>query len=137
VGELDLDGLVERDLLSTPPPSKPLVPGNSVEVAALGYLHANCSHCHNAARPEGAGARCFDPQDSYDFSLAVGRLDGVGSTPTYRTVIGRAVKPGDPDGSRLYELVGSRGMFRQMPPLATEKVDSSAVAHIRAWIEGL
>jgi len=47
------------------------------------------------------------------------------------------VEPGDPDGSRLYELVSSRGMFRQMPPLATEKVDSTATANIRAWIEGL
>jgi hypothetical protein len=47
------------------------------------------------------------------------------------------VKPGDPDGSKLYDLVSSRGLFRQMPPLATEKVDASAVANIRAWIEGL
>jgi hypothetical protein len=100
-------------------------------------LHANCSHCHNQTRPERDGARCFEPKDSYDFTLAIGKLDVVAATPTYRTVVGRAVKPRDPDGSRLYELVSSRGMFRQMPPLATDKVDSSATANIRAWIEGL
>jgi len=114
-----------------------VVPGNAIEVAALGYFHGNCSHCHNQTRPERSGARCFDPRDGYDFTLAVGRLDATGSTPTYQTVVGDAVKRGDPDGSRLFELVSSRGFFRQMPPLATEKVDASAVANIRAWIEGL
>jgi len=79
----------------------------------------------------------FDPDSNDDFTLAVAQLDGVLSTPTYRTVVGHAVKRGDPDGSRLYELVSSRGMFRQMPPLATEKVDSTAIAKIRVWIERL
>jgi hypothetical protein len=136
-GELDLTGVVERGWLSDPPPSNLVVPGNEVELGALGYLHANCSHCHNQTRPERAGPRCFDPKDDYDFTLAVGRLDAVESTPTYQTVVGHAVKRGDPDDSKLYQLVGSRGMFRQMPPLATEKVDTSAVANLRAWIEGL
>jgi hypothetical protein len=135
--EIDLAGLTERSLLSSPPGSIPVVPGNAVEVAALGYLHANCSHCHNPTRPERSGARCFDPDRDIDFTLAVGQLDDVASTPTYRTVIGDGVKPGDPDGSRLYELVSSRGLFRQMPPLATEHVDATAVANLRVWIEGL
>jgi hypothetical protein len=137
LGEVDLDGLVQQGRLSHPPTNNPVVPGNTVEVAALGYLHGNCSHCHNQARPERGGARCFHPKDSYDFTLAVGQLDGAASTPTYRTVVGDAVKPGDPDGSKLYKLVSSRGMFRQMPPLATETVDSSAARNIRVWIEGL
>ena len=136
-GEIDLDGLIQQGRLSNPPASSPVVPGNSVETAALGYLHANCSHCHNQTRPDRSGARCFDPESSDDFTLAVGQLDGVASTPTYRTVVGHAVERGDPDGSRLYELVSSRGMFRQMPPLATEQVDSTAVANLRLWIEGL
>jgi len=136
-GALDLDGLVQQGRLSHPPTSTPAIPGAPVEVAALGYLHANCSHCHNQTRPERNGARCFEPKDSYDFTLAVDKLEAVAATPTYRTVVGHAVKPGDPDGSRLYELVSSRGMFRQMPPLATEQVDSAATANIRAWIEGL
>jgi len=136
-GALDLGQLVQQGRLSQPPASSPVIPGTPVEVAALGYLHANCSHCHNQTRPERHGARCFAPKDNYDFTLAVDRLDAVAATPTYRTVVGQAVEPGDPDGSRLYELVSSRGMFRQMPPLATEKVDATATANLRAWIEGL
>jgi len=135
--EIDLDGLIQQGRLSDPPASPPVVPGNSVEAAALGYLHANCSHCHNQTRPERSGARCFDPDNDDDFTLKVAQLDGVLSTPTYRTVVGHAVKRGDPDGSKLYELVSSRGLFRQMPPLATEKVDSAAIANLRVWIEGL
>ena len=136
-GELDLDDLIQQGRLSNAPSSELVVPGNAVEAAALGYFHANCSHCHNQARPERAGARCFAPEDNYDFTLAVGKLEQTATTPTYRTVVGEAVTRGDPDDSKLYELVSSRGMFRQMPPLATEKVDSSAVANIRRWIEAL
>ena len=136
-GEIDLAGLIQQDRWSSPPARNPVVPGNAVEVAALGYLHANCSHCHNQTRPDHSGARCFDPEKDLDFTLAVEQLDDVASTPTYRTVIGDGVKSGDPDGSRLYELVSSRGLFRQMPPLATEHVDTAGVANLRAWIEGL
>ena len=135
--EIDLDTLIHRGLLSNPPESSPVVPGNAVEAAALGYLHANCSHCHNQTRPARSGARCFDPEKDDDFTLEVAQLDDVLSTPTYRTVVGHAVKRGNPDDSKLYKLVTSRGLFKQMPPLATEKVDSAAVANLRLWIEGL
>jgi hypothetical protein len=136
-GEVDLSGLDQRGLITQLPASPLSVPGNPVEAAALGYLHANCSHCHNQTRPERSGARCFDPRSDIDFSLTVGQLEDVASTPTYRTAVGEAVKPGDPDASKLFKLLRSRGMFRQMPPLATEKVDSAAVANLRLWIEGL
>ena len=136
-GEIALDGLIQEGRLSSPPASVPVVPGSPVEVAALGYLHANCSHCHNQTRPERAGARCFDPNSDDDFTLAVAKLDTPAATPTYRTVVGDAAKQGDPDGSRLFELVSSRGMFQQMPPLATQQVDTAAVANLRVWIEGL
>jgi hypothetical protein len=137
MGDVDLSGLAQQGLLTEPPPSPPVVPGDSVESAALGYLHANCSHCHNATRPDPSGARCFDPESELDFSLPVAQLDAVESTPTYRTVVGNAVKRGDAGGSKLIKLVSSRGMFRQMPPLATEQVDAPAVANLRLWIEGL
>jgi hypothetical protein len=60
--EVDLGGLIQQGRLSDPPTSGPVVPGNSVEVGALGYFHGNCSHCHNQTRPERRGARCFDAE---------------------------------------------------------------------------
>src|SRR5262249_2849079 len=46
-GEIDLAMLVQQQRLTMPPASPPIVPGTAIERAALGYLHANCSHCHN------------------------------------------------------------------------------------------
>jgi len=134
---IDLQTLVSQGRLSDPPRQPLEVPGNSVERAALGYLHANCSHCHNQERPPAKGARCFDPKKSYDFSLSTSALDSVQSTPVYRTSLGSAFAPGDPNGSRAIELVSHRGLFKQMPPLATDQVDATGVANLRAWVEGL
>ena len=49
-----------------------VVPGDALDQEALGYLHANCSHCHNQDRPESDGARCYDPRN--DFAKGVRRL---------------------------------------------------------------
>jgi hypothetical protein len=134
---IDLHGLIDAQRLSNPP-SEPLeIPGNLVERAALGYLHANCSHCHNQARPASGGARCFDPRKDYDFTLSVNSLDSPQSTPVYRTTIGSAFLPGNPDGSKAIDLMSDRGLFKQMPPLATEHVDTEAVANLRVWVAGL
>src|SRR5258708_36970388 len=34
-------------LLTDPPASEFVTPGDPVTAGALGYLHANCGHCHN------------------------------------------------------------------------------------------
>jgi hypothetical protein len=131
---LSLDELVRRELLSHAPDVPPHVPGNETEQAALGYLHANCSHCHNASRPSRAGARCFDPENDLDFSLRANEGTAASETSAYRTTTD-AVEPGRPDDSSLIELVSQRSRFKQMPPLATEVVDTTAVALLRRWIE--
>ena len=46
-GGLSLAELVAADRLTAAPAAPYVVPGNAVEQAALGYLHANCGHCHN------------------------------------------------------------------------------------------
>jgi hypothetical protein len=116
----------------------PKLPGNETERAALGYLHANCSHCHNASRPESDGPRCYDPRKDIDMFLKQSRLGSVHETPTYETVVGSAVEPGDPEGSELFELVSRRSDGEpskdQMPPLASERVDEEGVALLRKWI---
>lgn len=137
VGDLTLDELIQQGQLTHPPTDVPVVPGDAIEVAALGYLHANCGHCHNPARPSHGGSRCFAPEDDYDFTLAVDQLEDTRSTSVYRTVVGHAVKPGNPEDSKLFERMKSRGFLRQMPPLATEQVDRAALANLRDWIERL
>lgn len=131
---LSLDELADWELISEVPAAAPTVPGNETEQAALGYLHANCSHCHNASRPKRGGSRCFDPENDLDFLLRAAESSAVSGTSTYRTTA-EVIEAGHPDDSTLLDLVGQRGRFKQMPPLATEVVDDAAVALLRRWIE--
>ncbi len=135
--ELTLGELLASGALSTPVAPVLTVPGDATEQAALGYLHANCGHCHNQRRPAAGDApRCFEPRNELDFWLRVDHLAAPGDTPTYAS-LGAVVSPGRPGDSRLIDLVSHRGLFKQMPPLATERVDDAAVATLRAWIEGM
>ncbi|HEU5060858.1 MAG TPA: hypothetical protein VFU21_30215 [Kofleriaceae bacterium] len=112
------------------------IPGTEVEQAALGYLHANCSHCHNAARPPRTGSRCYDPQNDLDFRLLTATLATVDRTPTYQTAVGGVVEPSEPDQSALFVRICRRDEG-QMPPLGTELVDSAGAELIKRWIEEL
>lgn len=133
-GEVNLMELMSTNRLTHPPAAPFRVPGNETEQAALGYLHANCSHCHNPARPSSTGARCFDPKTPTDFRLLVDELMSPQGTQTYRTAIGKSMKPGDPGDSPIIDQMSRRGMFKQMPPLATEIVDREAVDLLTRWI---
>lgn len=141
----DLSDAIARGLLSHPPsdPAALRVPGDATERAALGYLHANCSHCHNQSRPATNGPRCYDPRQAFDFLLRASELSEVRQTATYRTalvdadVLIRGQPARSPMLTRMTTRTGSTGGTEQMPPLATETVDADGVAVIRAWIEGL
>jgi hypothetical protein len=134
---VELAMLVSENRLTAPPASEATVPGDETERAALGYIHANCSHCHNQARPENDGSRCYDPYRDFDLRLTFDRLSSAGDTLTYRTAVGGVIDPGDPDGSRLIRLVSRRGDGLHMPPLATEEVDQTAVDLLRRWISAM
>lgn len=134
-GEVDLADLAALGLLSDPPPNPIVVPGNETERAALGYLHANCGHCHNQARPGVDVAPCMDPNNVLDFWLTIDDLSSPEETRTYLTAIGFIIEPGDPDASGLINHVSTRAVFERMPPLGSEIVDDDAVALLRRWIE--
>ncbi|MBT8492288.1 MAG: hypothetical protein KJO07_04445 [Deltaproteobacteria bacterium] len=134
---LTLEDLVDRNLLSAPPAAVPQVPGNETERQALGYLHANCGHCHNRERPGGDASPCYDPRNILDFWLRVDALDSPEVTPAYQTAIGSKVVPGEPDQSVLIDRVSRRTYIYKMPPLGSDDVDDDAVALLRRWVEGL
>ena len=143
--QLPFDGLDSSATLSnldaqgalTHGPADPFeIPGDEIEQQALGYLHANCSHCHNQERPPRQGAQCFAPVSSndLDFYLRTDALDSLEATSTYRTAVGAVITAGDPGNSELLELISGRRFF-YMPPLATDRVDDDAVELLRRWIE--
>lgn len=137
-GPLNLDEVANRQMLSEPPTKSIVLPGNDTDRAALGYLHGNCSHCHNQRRPERVGARCYDPEHSFDFTLRVGDLSSVQRTATFRTAVDNVISPGDPEESEVFQRISRRDPdWPSMPPLGTEIVDKSGVSTIRAWIHSL
>jgi len=131
VSETQLDPtLLAETRLFSHQPRAPQLPGTALDTEALGYLHANCSHCHNQTAPND-GPRCFDPNAPFDFTLPSRGVVDVLQAPALRTAgipIRRGVVP--------LAMRGSIGGWR-MPPLATERVDEQAASLIEQWTETL
>lgn len=136
---LALDDLARDGRLTRAPEPAPAIPGSELDRAALGYLHANCGHCHNSQRPpRGDGPRCYDPQRSLDFWLpSAFETNDVRELPAYTSSVPRFVTPGQPGESRLMTLVSRRGWRLHMPPLASREVDAEGVSLLRRWIASL
>lgn len=146
---LDLDDLIAMGALTTAPAGTAIphypVPGNAVAVAALGYLHVNCSHCHNPTS---------DIADSTDIDLRlrVGSLGSVAQTQAYLSTVNVAadipypengttlttvIVPGQPDMSAMIGRMNATNPIRFMPNLAVETVDPDGQVALRAWIQSL
>jgi hypothetical protein len=140
-GEPDdlLARLIAADLLTTPIDPAPSIPGSTLDQEALGYLHANCGHCHDDAHPLGAVRTLrmrlplglSDPLDAPAYTTAV----GVEMQHTiHGTTIG--IVAGDAAASQIYARMIDRDGFA-MPPRGTELVDPNGSELIRAWIDSL
>jgi hypothetical protein len=143
-GLLDLDGAIAAGWLSQPPPGAasphlPL-PGTAADQAALGYVHANCGHCHNA-----------DSQLTNHPMLRIerGYTETMASTRLYQSTVGVVArtapfegatilaKPGDPDHSVIILRTTTTDLPHRMPALGIETVDPAGQAILRAWIRAL
>lgn len=125
--------------LSTPAPAGFAVPGNANEQAALGYMHGNCSGCHNPSQV---------PLLPLSFKLLT-RHTAVADTALYQDCVGQptlatygptlqqCVVPGAPSESVLRHRMAERMENVQMPPFATEQPDVAAIAAIDVWITAL
>jgi hypothetical protein len=138
-----LADLALHGLLTAPPAGavRFAAPGDPTTAAALGYLHANCGHCHN---PNGT---------SWPDTQMVLRLDtaehDVESSAVYQSLVGKPLQywrggaitervvPGHPEASAIVGRMSVRGTDDQMPPLATEVIDGTGLEAVRAWIAGL
>lgn len=118
--DIDLDGLVARQLVRNLPPraARPRIKAKSrVERASLGYLHGNCGHCHNDN----------ETRVPVDLSLAQSAVGG----PVYFDRVMRSLTD---VSTRLLARVSSRNPQTQMPPLGTRLVDNEALALLERWI---
>jgi hypothetical protein len=129
------------------------IPGDAVERAALGYIHANCGvSCHNK------NLRAKAADTGLMMRLEKDTLSAASATPVVRTGLykvpgtnakygGLPVPPGSPrdyyrdlvpkDTQKSLTLVRmmTRGADGEMPSIASKKVDDAGVAIVRAWIE--
>lgn len=142
--DVDLIDLVARGLVQNLPrkylDEPPAIEAPSPAArAALGYLHANCGHCHN-----GTGSLS-------DLELVLAQrarsttddlrniLRSLIKVPSDFHLYGatRRVLPGEPSLSVLALRMRSRNPIAQMPPLGTRTVDSNAVVLVERWIQEL
>lgn len=147
VSEVQLAGgpvmadLIADDRMTTLPAGTYKVPGDAEIAAGLGYLHANCGHCHN---PFGSAR----PDADMDLTLSVSQTE-VELTNAYRSTVNvllqnfRAdglmfrIAPGQPDESAVFRRMESRGDKEQMPSLGTELADQQGSDAVRALILAL
>jgi hypothetical protein len=114
------------------------VPGDHVQARALGYLHANCGHCHNpqgSARPDtdlalrlSVQQRTVEQTSAYLSSVGVALQSFQGKSLDLR------IAAGEPERSGLFFRMRERGPRTQMPPIATEQADAEGLAAIADFI---
>jgi len=123
------------ELLAHPPR---IEAANPTERAALGYLHANCGHCHNDDGPLAVLEMSLAHRVGTKESAGAVLRSIVGVPGEFRIAGGTArVEPGQPEASVLALRMRSREPLQQMPPLGTSAVDLEAMSLIGRWIESL
>ncbi len=144
---VDLNSLVARGvlrhlkpaLLARPPRIAAATP---VERAALGYLHANCAHCHNHnGAPAPVALRLAQSALDAGSTLERVRRSTVNVVSRYRppgmSGDARIVLSGAAERSVLSVRMHSRHPQVQMPPIGTRHPDHEGLALIDRWINQL
>ena len=142
-GEIALQDLIDQGLLTNPPSGHFALPGTSDEQAALGYLHANCGHCHNPSSQVTISGGIV-----MNLRLVVGALGSTAATPTYRTAVGQPatssrngetvlVVPQQPDQSVVIYRFETNNIADHMPALGSSFMDPTGDAILRTWITNL
>lgn len=138
--QLDADTratLYDAGVLSDPVDSE--LDLDETEATGLGYLHGNCSHCHNPDRDRQPQAPdCYAPgsHDAFDFTLPHD-LSEADDAPAVRTGAKQLGSPGD---SKVLNRMSTRVLDDErpsMPPLGTELVDDDGVEAVRAFLRTL
>jgi hypothetical protein len=140
---IDLRQLVERGLvrnlpqaLIEPPPR--IAASSPHERAALGYLHGNCGHCHNADGSPVPVEVLLAQDVSLGAQSAEQVLRSLLDAPSRFRAPGlhdaRVVAPGRPEASTLLWRISSTNPQTRMPPLGVQALDHEALALLERWI---
>jgi hypothetical protein len=133
-------------LVTTPPRIEATTPEGR---AALGYLSANCGHCHNRESSiaslglilkhslPGSGIR--EPGSNTGSNACTAALSTTVGQRGHWVVPeaqeeSRIINPGKPESSALIRRVKSRRPLSQMPPVGSVLVDRTAVDLLTSWV---
>lgn len=136
---LDLRSLAGRGLLRNLPErwlaTPPRIAARSTnERAALGYLHGNCSSCHNATGPlQRLGLRFDVPLAHEGLPPAIATALDVASQFTRPGASMRMVA-GHPEQSTLAHRLAATDPLTQMPPFGRHLADQTALTLVESWI---
>ena len=144
-GGLDLDALLKEKRIRNAPPSwrtaPPVIAAASPRARAiLGYLHANCSSCHNDQDPVasvGLSLRASLTASNGAAQPAMSTAVGVRSKSQIRDVAPEhcmRLAPGDIERSSLVVRMRVRDGISQMPPLGSKLADGVALQLISDWV---
>jgi hypothetical protein len=140
-GMLDLKALVTAGLLVGLPSAlqaaPPRVEADDVDArAALGYLHANCGHCHNDAGALDGLQMVLAQRVAPGSNSVETTLDSLlGRTSRFRPHGTSDAQRIAPDGNHMLTLrMRTRNPFARMPPLGVSKIDEAAVELVERWI---
>lgn len=148
-----LQSLSDAGWLKVPSTGDFVVPGDETKRELLGYLHANCGHCHRKRAPTN------NRVSTMLLWLETPNLGSVEETPAYQALVNQQtqssqgsihlyrIQGGDPDQSEVMRRMTERGgdaivaegeeIEVPMPPIGTEVVDEKAVEMVRNWIMSL
>jgi hypothetical protein len=145
-GEMDLDDVIAAGWLTAPPtgsiPHFPLPGAGTPAKAALGYMHANCGHCHNPTSQvyQNNGIMMV-------LRLNVGTLGDVSMTPPFQTAVNidgkpldgftKIIQPGDTTHSLMIYRFESPNPAIHMPALGSEMTDPMGDTILTTWINSL
>jgi hypothetical protein len=148
--KLDLEDLITQGKLTAPPTTgtagaRFALPGSPTVQSALGYMHANCGHCHNPTSVNFADTPT-------NMRLLVGTLGSETTTPPYTTLVDKTGKTythddgmvysllidsGNADNSILIRRMQSTNDQKHMPNKGSEVIDDPALTMLTTWINGL
>jgi hypothetical protein len=126
-----------QQLLATPPRIRAR---SSTERAALGYLHANCGHCHNAAGALDGLDLALAQQAGASSDSVTQTLNSLfGHSSRFRPQGAASAQRVARDGSGAHMLIlrmRTENTLARMPPLGVQVVDAEGVALVERWISG-
>jgi hypothetical protein len=131
--------LSAEGLLTVPAPDGFTPPGGDVDRAALGYMHANCGHCHyfGSAIPPVFDLRLKVTDATVQEAGAYVTGVGVGLVGFSAPGVTKRIVAGDPAASAVVYRMEQRGVLAQMPPIGTEQVHPEGIQAVTDWIAGL